>query len=259
MTLPAFAGAPIGGVLFSLEEACSVWSRRIAWRCFLACAIAVLTHSTLNPHSANGLLSADLRPLHPQEWLQQLPAIMAVSAGGGLLGAGFNKLRLVMRPWRAKAKHHGGRVREVAIVAALTAATIATLAVTVGRCLPVPDEWAADPMWVRNTCAAGEYNDLATAWLAPAGGSMRRGPPPAEACGMHAVCNPAAASLQLLGKWACIPCMSFLQCGPSAPSFRWAPRLSPWQQRCAVPCCALLGWACLPSMVPDAVSYHLLS
>ena len=167
------AGAPIGGVLFSLEEACSVWSRRIAWRCFLACALATITHSTLNPHSANGLLSADLRQLHPQEWLQQLPAIMAVAAGGGLLGAGFNKLRLVMRPWRAKAKHHGGRIREVAVVAALTAGTIATLAITVGRCLPVPDEWKAEPSWVRHTCAAGEYNDLATAWLAPAGGWLR--------------------------------------------------------------------------------------
>lgn len=42
---PGAAGAPIGGVLFSLEEACSVWSRRIAWRCFIACTIAVVTHS----------------------------------------------------------------------------------------------------------------------------------------------------------------------------------------------------------------------
>ncbi|PRW45494.1 family transporter: chloride ion channel [Chlorella sorokiniana] len=166
-------GAPIGGVLFSLEEACSVWSRRIAWRCFLACAIATITHSTLNPHSASGLLSADLRPLRPNEWLQQLPAILAVGAGGGLLGAVFNKLRLLLRPWRAKAKHHGSRIQEVAVVAALTSATVAGLAATVGRCLPVPDEWAAEPMWVQHTCAAGQYNDLATAWLAPAVWSIR--------------------------------------------------------------------------------------
>ena len=151
-----------------------MWSRRIAWRCFLASAIAAITHSTLNPHSANGLLSAPLRPLAPHEWLQQLPAVVAVSAGGGLLGAAFNKLRLLVRPWRARAKDHWGRSREVALVAALTASAIAALAAAVGRCLPAPQQWAAEPLWVQHTCPAGQYNDLATAWLAPAGACWQR-------------------------------------------------------------------------------------
>ena len=79
--IAAAFGAPIGGVLFSLEEACSVWSRRIAWRCFLASAIAVLTHELLNPHAAGGMLASSLRPVP----MRELPAILAVSAGGGLL------------------------------------------------------------------------------------------------------------------------------------------------------------------------------
>ena len=36
-------GAPIGGVLFSMEEACSYWSRKVAWRCFLCAAVAAFT------------------------------------------------------------------------------------------------------------------------------------------------------------------------------------------------------------------------
>ena len=120
-------------MLFSLEEACSVWSRRIAWRCFIASAVAVFTHAQLNPESQSHLLSAQLRPLAPLEWLQQLPALAAVSAGGGLLGAAFNKMRLVMRPLRAKPKHHAARIQEAVGVAAVTVTAVAALTATVGR------------------------------------------------------------------------------------------------------------------------------
>ena len=33
----------MGGVLFSMEEACSYWSRKVAWRCFLTAAVAAFT------------------------------------------------------------------------------------------------------------------------------------------------------------------------------------------------------------------------
>lgn len=41
-------GAPLGGVLFALEEACSHWSRKVAWRCFLCAAMATFVHSQLS-------------------------------------------------------------------------------------------------------------------------------------------------------------------------------------------------------------------
>ena len=81
-----------------------------------------------------GLLAAPLRPLHHWEWLRQLPLLALVSAGGGLLGAAFNRLRLAARPLRARAKDHAARLREVALVAAATTTAIAALAAAVGRC-----------------------------------------------------------------------------------------------------------------------------
>ncbi|PSC71767.1 family transporter: chloride ion channel [Micractinium conductrix] len=172
--IAAAFGAPIGGVLFALEEACSVWNRRIAWRCFVASAAAVFAHTQLNPRSLGGLLAAPLRPLHHWEWLRQLPLLALVSAGGGLLGAAFNRLRLAARPLRARAKDHAARLREVALVAAATTTAIAALAAAVGRCLPVPEAWARQEReWVQHACPVGQYNDLATAWLGPAVSSIR--------------------------------------------------------------------------------------
>ena len=44
-------GAPIGGVLFSLEEASTYWSRKVAWRCFICTTTAVFTLAQLHPRS----------------------------------------------------------------------------------------------------------------------------------------------------------------------------------------------------------------
>ena len=45
-------GAPIGGVLFSMEEACTHWSRKVAVRCFVCTTVAVCTVGLLNPKCA---------------------------------------------------------------------------------------------------------------------------------------------------------------------------------------------------------------
>jgi hypothetical protein len=46
--ISAAFGAPVGGVLFAMEEACSFWSRKTAWRCFMAAVFATFTMAQIN-------------------------------------------------------------------------------------------------------------------------------------------------------------------------------------------------------------------
>ena len=73
--LAAAFGAPIGGVMFAMEEACTFWTRKVAWRCFIAATVAVFTISQLNERVSLGLLSftAPEDELEGVNWLLELP------------------------------------------------------------------------------------------------------------------------------------------------------------------------------------------
>ncbi len=40
--------APIGGLLFAMEDLSSFWSRRLAWQTFFCCGMAAMTSNILN-------------------------------------------------------------------------------------------------------------------------------------------------------------------------------------------------------------------
>lgn len=164
--MAAAFGAPVGGVLFALEEACSVWSRKTAWRCLLCTATAVFTMSQLLANSSGGgiLSLRGIYPLSSRQWLMQLPFVTAVSAGAGLLGAAFNLMRSGMQRLRAARKKHALRLLEAAVVAAITVLTIASSSHYIGRCLDLPESWKSHQV-VQWTCPVGQYNDLATGLL----------------------------------------------------------------------------------------------
>ena len=117
-------GAPIGGVLFALEEASSFWSAKLMWRLLLCTSTACFTLSILRTiwqgwtgsgaegkgaGSANNRFEPGMLTLNTQtdvrfahEWELVLCAIEGCL--GGVLGASFNKLNEVVMGWRPKAK-----------------------------------------------------------------------------------------------------------------------------------------------------------
>jgi hypothetical protein len=79
--ISAAFGAPVGGVLWAMEEACSFWNRKTAWRCFIAGVCSTFMMSQLNKNAAHGMIGFQgVRELENRDWLMQVPFVM-VNAG----------------------------------------------------------------------------------------------------------------------------------------------------------------------------------
>ncbi|XP_019849977.1 PREDICTED: chloride transport protein 6-like [Amphimedon queenslandica] len=149
-------GAPIGGVLFSLEEGSSFWDQGLTWRS-LFCAMCstitlnlLLTGTPLVPEAkfgeldqpglinfgrfSNGGSGGNL-------WtFPYLFLFILIGAGGGLLGAWFNSLNKRLTIYRMKhvfRKNFFYKMLEVILIAMVTTVSFFILATLLGTCVPV--------------------------------------------------------------------------------------------------------------------------
>lgn len=77
-------GAPIGGVLFSLEECSSYWSKQLTWRSFCASASAAFLVAQFHHKGRPGLISFEgVRPIGAYESLHQLGFFVLTAAASG--------------------------------------------------------------------------------------------------------------------------------------------------------------------------------
>ncbi|KAK8160686.1 chloride channel [Phyllosticta citrichinensis] len=83
-------GAPIGGVLFSLEEVSYYFPPKTLFRTFFCCIAAALTLKFLNPYGTGKIVLFEVRYLTDWKFFE-LIAFVCVGALGGLLGALFIK------------------------------------------------------------------------------------------------------------------------------------------------------------------------
>lgn len=192
-------GAPIGGVLFSLEEGCSFWNQKLTWRTFFCSMSATFTLnfflSGLQSNSWGyfympGLINFGVFKCSPDQMTDgacrlwnavDLLIFIVMGFFGGLLGALFNLINKYLTIYRMKhvnTKHKIVRVLEALLVAVITTSVAFLAAMLLGSCRPESTKMSniSDATPIPNGissldvdsgvrtyfCEKGDYNDMAT-------------------------------------------------------------------------------------------------
>uniref|UniRef100_H2T9Q4 Chloride channel 7 n=1 Tax=Takifugu rubripes TaxID=31033 RepID=H2T9Q4_TAKRU len=179
-------GAPVGGVLFSLEEGASFWNQMLTWRIFFASMISTFTLNFFlsiynnNPGDLSnpGLINFGRFESESVAYnLYEIPLFIAMGAIGGLLGALFNILNYWLTIFRIRYVHRPClQVMEAMLVAAVTATVSFTMIYFSNDCQPLGSEHSEEyPLQVHTRThtpstnftyfSNGEYNSMATAFF----------------------------------------------------------------------------------------------
>jgi len=193
-------GAPVGGVLFAIEEGASFWYKRLTWRSFFCAVVSAYTvdfflsglgvpgtsAGSWGTLGTPGMFSFGAFPSASGGWkVWELPLVLLTGALGGLVGAAFvaaNRAITVWRftnipvakPWR--------RFAEVIAVVAAVASLKFWLSRSLDVCIARPgisDGPATSPdsstfFGVRFLCPDGHYGDLASLLLVPSEDAIRQ-------------------------------------------------------------------------------------
>ncbi|CAK9142525.1 unnamed protein product [Ilex paraguariensis] len=177
--------APVGGVLFALEEVTSWWRSQLMWRVFFTSAIvAVVVRTAMGwcksgncgHFGSGGFIIWDVSDGQEDYSFEELLPMAFIGIIGGLLGALFNQLTLYITHWRRTHLHKKGnqvKVIEVCLLSVITSVISFGLPLF-KKCSPCPEpdpnsgiECPRPPgmygNYVNFYCGKDkEYNDLAT-------------------------------------------------------------------------------------------------
>ncbi|GMH08419.1 hypothetical protein Nepgr_010259 [Nepenthes gracilis] len=177
--------APVGGVLFALEEVTSWWRSHLMWRVFFTSAVvAVVVRTAMGwcksgkcgHFGAGGFIIWDISDGQEDYSFAELLPMAVIGVIGGLLGALFNQLTLYITYWRRNYLHKKGmrvKIIEVCLVSVITSAISFGLPLLT-KCSPCPESEASSGIecpnppgvygnYVNFKCHnEKEYNDLAT-------------------------------------------------------------------------------------------------
>lgn len=166
-------GAPVGGVLFSLEEGASFWNQMLTWRIFFASMTSTFTLNFIlsiynkkpgdlsNPGLVNfGRFGSEENAYN----IFELPIFICMGAVGGILGALFNQLNYWLTMFRISYLHRRHlQVIEATLLAAVTATVSFILIYCSNDCKPIRGTAVEYPLQL--FCSDGEYNSMATAFF----------------------------------------------------------------------------------------------
>lgn len=177
-------GAPIGGVLFSLEEGASYWSTKLTWRAFFCAMITLGTLFFIKNFDAMWG-QADIAKLFSfgefnslsgessNFSIWELTLFMIIGCLGGLIGAVFNAANEHLTIWRMKRVNHSKarRLLEVMLVSLLVSVVSFLMPLLWGRCTQLPQDmqdWSNQEKNLVDAlipfqCVKGkEYNEVAS-------------------------------------------------------------------------------------------------
>eukprot|EP01121_Diplochlamys_sp_Union-15-3_P020966 TRINITY_DN8354_c0_g1_i2.p1 TRINITY_DN8354_c0_g1~~TRINITY_DN8354_c0_g1_i2.p1 ORF type:complete len:780 (-),score=126.87 TRINITY_DN8354_c0_g1_i2:81-2165(-) len=167
-------GAPVGGVLFSLEEGASFWNQSLTWRSLFCSMITAFTlifflsgFRTGRWDTLSGGALINFGEFHTQKnhgyTILQLPLFAILGAIGGLLGAMFitvnHKLTLFRRKYINTPPR---RCLEATVVGLVTALSSFLLSYYVHQCRYVNRNSNELGQTYQFYCEKGYYNDMAT-------------------------------------------------------------------------------------------------
>ncbi|XAR54656.1 hypothetical protein NMG60_11029889, partial [Bertholletia excelsa] len=177
--------APVGGVLFALEEVTSWWKSQLMWRVFFTSAVvAVVVRTAMGwcksgkcgHFGSGGFIIWDISDGQEDYSFEELLPMAFIGLVGGLLGALFNQLTFYIAYWRRNYLHKKGylvKVIEVCLVSLMTSVISFGLPLF-RKCTPCPEPDRSSGVecprppgmygnYVNFFCGKdNEYNDLAT-------------------------------------------------------------------------------------------------
>jgi len=189
-------GAPIGGVLFALEEGASYWSTKLTWRAFFCAMITLGTLFTIenqNSHwgkanvgklfSFGEFISTSDGSANFSVW--ELLLFILIGCLGGLIGACFNAGNEHLTIWRMKNVNHSKKRRlvEVVVMSILVTTVSFVMPLLWGKCTELPtdmQDWTNQEKelvgsLVPFNCIPGkEYNEVASLFFCEADVAIRQ-------------------------------------------------------------------------------------
>ncbi|XP_050119861.1 chloride channel protein CLC-d-like isoform X2 [Malus sylvestris] len=142
--------APVGGVLFALEEVTSWWKSQLMWRVFFTSAIvAVVVRTAMGwcksgkcgHFGSGGFIIWDLSDGQEDYSFEEFLPMAVIGVIGGLLGALFNQLTFYIAYWRRNYLHkNGNRVKIIeACLISLITSIISFGLPLLRKCSPCPE------------------------------------------------------------------------------------------------------------------------
>lgn len=183
--------APIGGILFSLEEGASFWSTNITFRAFICALITQLTIGIIFPKqsvSSAGMFAFgqfdNLYDGRSNFYIYELPIFIAIGCLGGLAGALFNYVNEQMSLYRKRKLNafKWKRLMELVLITFAMSFISFIFPLMWQSCQDVPEvqsytsvqESGLLSSLVRFQCGEGQYNQLASLYFTSGDMAMRQ-------------------------------------------------------------------------------------